>query len=267
MFSMISKRLTFANVAATLALVFAMSGGAYAAGKYLITSTKQISPKVLKALAGSSGKSGAAGPAGAAGAQGPQGAPGAKGETGGPGSPGKDGKEGAPGKDGKPGSPGSPWTAGGVLPKGSSEHGAWTASGHYNSAEITNGKVYVPISFSVPLAAALDETHVHYIPGPNLTEFKNKEFPTPPAGCKGNYEAPQAEEGNLCVFQTLSGKLAQEAGLKVGDLAGAAIDNPEGIPTKAGAGVSGAFINAGTEFKSPETEGNVSTYGVWVVTE
>ena len=31
MFSMIRKRLTFANVAMTLALVFAMTGGAYAA--------------------------------------------------------------------------------------------------------------------------------------------------------------------------------------------------------------------------------------------
>ena len=42
-------RLSYANVAMTLALVFAMSGGAYAASKYVITSTKQISPKVLKA--------------------------------------------------------------------------------------------------------------------------------------------------------------------------------------------------------------------------
>lgn len=40
-------RLTYANVVASLALVFAMSGGVYAASKYVITSTKQISPKVL----------------------------------------------------------------------------------------------------------------------------------------------------------------------------------------------------------------------------
>ena len=52
MFSAIRRRIHFspATVIATLALVFAMTGGAYAASKFLITSTKQISPKVLKSL-------------------------------------------------------------------------------------------------------------------------------------------------------------------------------------------------------------------------
>jgi cytoskeletal protein RodZ len=44
------RRLNYANVTATLALFFAMSGGALAAKHYLINSTKQINPKVLKAL-------------------------------------------------------------------------------------------------------------------------------------------------------------------------------------------------------------------------
>jgi hypothetical protein len=43
-------RLSYANVVATLALVRAMSGGAIAATHYLITSTKQISPRGLKKL-------------------------------------------------------------------------------------------------------------------------------------------------------------------------------------------------------------------------
>jgi hypothetical protein len=43
-------RFTYANVVATLALVLAMSGGALAASHYLITSTRQISPRVLKKL-------------------------------------------------------------------------------------------------------------------------------------------------------------------------------------------------------------------------
>ncbi len=85
------KRITYANVAATLALVFAMSGGAFAAKHYLLSSTKQISPKVLRALKGKTGKTGATGLAGLAGKEG---------------SPGKEGKEGKEGKQGKEGAPG-----------------------------------------------------------------------------------------------------------------------------------------------------------------
>ena len=56
------RHLNYANVIATLALVFAMSGGALAANHYLINSTKQINPKVLKKLKGNSqGKTGATG--------------------------------------------------------------------------------------------------------------------------------------------------------------------------------------------------------------
>lgn len=84
----IQKRLTYANVAATLALVFAMSGGALAASKYLITSTKQISPKVVKALKGKAGPQGLLGKEGTAGKEGKEGKPG---------EPGKEGKEGVPG--------------------------------------------------------------------------------------------------------------------------------------------------------------------------
>lgn len=38
----IRKHVSYANVAATVALVFAMTGGAYAAKRYVITSMKQI---------------------------------------------------------------------------------------------------------------------------------------------------------------------------------------------------------------------------------
>jgi hypothetical protein len=78
-------RITYANVAATLALVFSMSGGALAANHYLINSTKQINPKVLKKLKGHNGRSGAKGATGAAGppgAQGPRGNDGAAGGQG-----------------------------------------------------------------------------------------------------------------------------------------------------------------------------------------
>jgi hypothetical protein len=74
--SLIRRRMTYANVAATLALVFSMSGGALAATHYLVSSKKQISPKVLKELKGNVGPRGAAGAPGAPGAAGAAGAAG-----------------------------------------------------------------------------------------------------------------------------------------------------------------------------------------------
>lgn len=71
--------LTYANVAATLALVFSMTGGALAAKHYLINSTGQINPKVLRKLRGATGapgapgKNGEAGKNGETGKEGPQG--------------------------------------------------------------------------------------------------------------------------------------------------------------------------------------------------
>jgi hypothetical protein len=76
------RHLTYANVAATLALVFAMTGGAIAAKHYLINSTSQINPKVLKRLrgpVGPPGKPGATGREGDAGRQGPAGTTGLQG--------------------------------------------------------------------------------------------------------------------------------------------------------------------------------------------
>ncbi len=73
------RPLSYANVTATLALVFAMSGGAMAASRYMVNSTKQINPKVLKAL---KGETGATGGIGAAGKEGPPGKEGAQGVAG-----------------------------------------------------------------------------------------------------------------------------------------------------------------------------------------
>lgn len=79
MFKTKRKYISYANVVATLALVFSMSGAAFAAHHYLITSTKQISPKVIKSL---KGKTGPSGPAGKEGAQGKEGKEGKEGPQG-----------------------------------------------------------------------------------------------------------------------------------------------------------------------------------------
>src|SRR4051812_19122252 len=76
------RRPGYAEVVATLALLFAVTGGALAAGHYLITSTKQISPKVLKKLKGRRGPTGRRGAAGHVGPRGRLGARGPRGSTG-----------------------------------------------------------------------------------------------------------------------------------------------------------------------------------------
>ncbi len=116
-----ARKFTYANVAATLALVFSMSGGALAAGHYLVNSDQQINPKVLKALEGAKGPKGATGAAGAGRTQ-PGGWPSDAGATG------LDGRRGPGGLNGrngltraKPAQPGATGTTGpqGVTgPKG-----------------------------------------------------------------------------------------------------------------------------------------------------
>jgi hypothetical protein len=104
--------MSYANVAATLALVLAMSGGALAAGHYLISSTKQISPSVLAKLKGAAGKTGATGASGPAGPAGPTGTsatPGVKGEPGGTGPRGEAGPKGEQGAQGNTGGPAAHW--------------------------------------------------------------------------------------------------------------------------------------------------------------
>jgi hypothetical protein len=60
-------------VLSLVALFLALGGTAIAAKHYLITSTSQIKPSVLKSLKGNAGARGPEGPAGPAGAQGPAG--------------------------------------------------------------------------------------------------------------------------------------------------------------------------------------------------
>jgi hypothetical protein len=209
MFSSIRKHLTPSTLIAFMALIFALTGGAFAAtssnrgGRGSNSST--LTASAAKSKSTSKAKAGPRGPAGPAGKAGAAGTPGAAGPTGpagatGPGGPaggvgpvgptgvtgpqGPQGEKGKPGPPGETGATGSPWTAGGVLPAGSTEKGTWST---VYTATAAGQAMSSAISFTIPLEA---EPEAHYI---KLGE-------TPPTGCSGTVEKPEAAAGNLCVF-------------------------------------------------------------------
>jgi Collagen triple helix repeat (20 copies) len=264
MLSKIRRRMTFTNVAMTLVLVFAMSGGAYAAKHYVITSTKQISPKVLKALQGKSGANGANGVNGANGKDGAPGAPGEKGAAG------KDGVSVTSSKlasknancpeggseftsaeskktyacNGAEGKQGSPWTAGGKLPAGATETGTWTlhapakGPGEYRATNI---------SFPIPLAAELNNTATIFVKSGEST----------PEQCAGNLAEPGAKSGRLCVFE--AGESGFLAAIHSGGLTFEAVLDTKG---EVAVGTTGVELL----FATTESKEEVSAEGTWAVT-
>ncbi len=162
---MLRRHLSYANVVATIALVFAMSGGALAAQHYLINSTRQINPKVLKHLRGGAGARGAQGPTGTAGA---------------PGKEGPAGKEGPVGKEGPAGK-----EAPTVLPAGTTERGTYDAFGG------SNGYLGDSVTFPIPLSSPVSGPDEHFVAKGEAAS----------AECPGTPESPAAAPGNLCVYE------------------------------------------------------------------
>lgn len=264
--SFIRKRLTYANVAMTVVLVFAMSGGAYAASKYLITSTKQISPKVLKALAGKTGPRGLQGLAGAQGSPGPEGKTGAQGIPGAQGNQGSNGNNGAAGATGPKGpagasvtgptgptgpkgATGSPWPAGGTLPSGATETGSWGVVRPEEAKAQGQGInfAYAPISFAIPLAAELGESNVHLIAPAGKGGGAGTGCPTTSSVSK-----PEAEPGNLCVFEGPDERNVEEI----------EIVNPMNDEEKK-AGTTGAILHIAPQ--ESEVVNPIVAWGTWAV--
>ncbi len=180
-------------IVAVVALVAALSGGAYAAQQGLNGKQKGEVKNIAKAQAkkGPKGAKGAKGDPGPAGPAGPVGPAGAAGKDG---APGKDGTNGKDGKDGTNGTNGSPWTAGGTLPVGATQTGVFAWDGISQSPGGGAPGTIIPISFTIPLAAGLDENHV----------IRMAPDSPPNSNCTGTVDNPKAASGYLCVYEAAS---------------------------------------------------------------
>jgi hypothetical protein len=288
MFSRIGKRLSYTNIVLTLVLVFAMSGGAYAAGRYVITSTKQISPKVLKALKGAGGMAGArgaAGPTGPAGSQGLAGAAGAQGVKGETGTASTNGEsvtmtELKPGSTCKEG--GAEFQVGSSkthacngttgftvhLPSGTTETGSWNVSAGKES------KAYSSISFAIPLTTSLSASgcveekepcQVHFVNNEGTEEVtfnKKLEYSLQgTASCPGTAAEPAAAPGNLCVYDVNAEGTKKVGGFPEAAILPAGLEPFEGLITGGGASTSGALVALEREGEEP-----VFASGTWAAT-
>jgi hypothetical protein len=236
-------RVSPATVIAGLALVFAMTGGAYAAKKYLITSTKQISPSVLKALRGKAGANGAAGAAGSQGPAGPVGPAGSNGTNGGNGEKGAQGEkgvqgiQGVQGKEGKQGATGATGVSGftDTLPAGKTETGTWAVIG----TQPIGTEMYAQVSFPIPLRESAEGAD-HFL------DREETEEQTGPPACKGTLEHPTAAPGQLCFYTR-----EQEG-----------VENPFMVFAEK----FGGYTTAGTVMDFQQTEEHAHASGTWAVT-
>ena len=256
MISRIHQKLGTAGfVISIVALVAALCGGAYAAGGGLTGKQKKEVTKIAKKYAGKPGAPGANGTNGAPGAKGDKGDAGAAGSNGTNGTDGTNGEsvevnpyageecEGGSGEEGVEltnatgaayvcnGEAGEPWPAGGTLPPGATETGAWSMNSSGPFVEL-----YTGISFAVPLNGALPGSNVHFVSS------------TGGGVCDGTAAEPTAPEGVLCVYQSYSQHVPVEP----------EIFNASGLV--GGASKSGAFVYF------EEVEANALAYGTWAVT-
>ncbi len=135
---------------------------------------------------------------------------------------------------------GSPWTAGGTLPSGATETGAWTFTPLGEGGVSESFLVETALSFTLPLAAEIPASNVHVKP----EGFEG----TAGEDCPGKASEPKAKAGHLCVYEAFL--LGEAEGPEILKLTGEA---------DAGASKSGAILRY---LAGPETR----LKGSWAVT-
>lgn len=167
---------------------------------------------------------------------------------------------------------GSPWTAGGTLPKGATETGAWYLEKQEASEFKTIGLSENVITFPIPLSAPIanneegcseepatrtNPCHYFYI-GPGGHEYNpftaEEEASGAPEHCHGSVDSPSADSGTLCVYIR---SISNLAALNLG------IEDPfeTGAP-HSGVGKTGAALT----FITFGAEPTRTAYGVFAVT-
>lgn len=177
MLNAIRRNLNLPTAVAVVALVFAMTGGAFAAKSYVGGQAKD-SKHVNK---------GKRGPRGPRGQRGPKGKPGPKGDT---------------GAQGPKGPAGDPWTVGGVLPSGKSLAGTWLA-GVGPEVALGKGVGGASVSFNIPLPSAPEVVIVK----------KGKEGKEHATECPGNLQIPRAAPGKLCLYTAVEAGLELQSAI------------------------------------------------------
>jgi hypothetical protein len=204
------------NTIALLALFLALGGTTYAASTALIAKNSVASPQVVNGSLGTTDLSKKARKS-LRGVRGARGLPGAKGAT---------GAQGVQGIQG----PAGPFP--GVLPSGKTIRGQY---GIYDRATAAAEYQYEAISFGFTLSAP---PTIHYI----------KTGTAPPAGCPGTVSSPEADPGNLCVYES---SFVTNVGT----------DRNAWVPIGSATGTFGALV-----YTSSSAAGAYYTFGTWAVT-
>jgi hypothetical protein len=290
MFGRIRTHLSYANVAATMALVFALTGGAVAASSHsggsngnsfikasasvastqahaVVAKKKSSSKGGARGPAGPKGATGAAGPAGPAGPTGATGATGAAGPAGSAGVAGANGEKGEKGETGPAGAAGETGPEGVcsttdcTLPVGASETGTWITHAEAPEGSSVGSTAFAPISFPIRLPKPIVIGKAYHFTQAQ-TEKEEFEVGGKPTGCKlanKNVEEPEATiKGTLCIFTAESEETSWPDAWKYEDM------NSPNYSNVDAAGPTGTVMLFGEN--NDKEALNVLARGTWAVT-